>query len=149
MGFSAKVQKHYMDSPKVLTRPASVFLAGAVTPIFTVRYGHILLIELTGRVMVQIAAGANTLGTAAPGGVALDNAALSINAMAAGTNLVVPGSAIVVISVVAAAVISPNLPWDCVVGNFTCTTTANTAPGTIQWSLAYLPCTEDTVVIVA
>ena len=148
-GFAPTVQKHFLDSMKVLDRPASVFGAGAATPIFTVVRGYILLVCLTGRVVVQIAAGANTMTLAAPGGVALDDGAVSINAMAVGTNLVTPGNVGVVTSVVRAAAIAVALPWDCVVGNFTCTCTAATTPGTIRFSLAYIPCTEDTIVIVA
>ena len=149
MGFAPKVRKHYMDSMKVLTRPASVFVGAATTTIFSVLYGHILLIALTGRVIVEIAAGANTLRTYAPGAVAMDDNTVSIDAMAVGTNLFVPGLVGGPITVVRAQLIAPSLPWDCVVGNFACLASANTTPGTIQWSLAYLPCTEDTVVVIA
>ena len=148
-GFAAMVQKHYGDSMKVLTRAPTVFGAAAATNIFTVVQGHILCVAIYGRVIVQFAAGVNTMTVHAPGAVAMDDGAVSINAMAAGTNLAIPGNVGTVTRVTAAAVISPDLPWNCVVGNFTCTCTAVTTAGTIQWSLAYVPCTEDTIVIVA
>lgn len=145
-GFGSLVRKHHLDSLKVLDRPPSTFGAGVVTPIFTVVRGHILMVALMGRVVVQIAAGANTIRTAAPGGVNMDDNSCSINGMVAGTNLLVPGNVGVAISIVRAVAYFTALPWDCVVGNFTCTCTATTGTGTIRWSLAYLPITEDALV---
>lgn len=149
MGSGPTIRKANLDAPKVLDRPPSGFAAGIVTPIFTVVRGLILMIALTGRVTVQIAAGGNTIRTAAPGAVNMDDNTCSINGMAVGTNLLVPGSVIVAISVVPAVAYFANLPWNCVVGNFTCTCTATTGTGRIRWSLAYLPVTEDALVLVA
>ena len=149
MGFSATVQKAGLDSFRVMTRPASGFLAATATNIFTVVAGAIRCIALTGIVVAPIAAGANTMTLHAPGAVAMDDGTVSINGAAAGVVFVTQGSVIVATSVVAAAAYAAALPWQCVPGSFTCTPTATTGTGTIQWNLAYLPLTAETIVVVA
>lgn len=149
MSFPATIQKAGLDSFRVLTRPASVFVNGVATPLFTIVGGSIRCIAITGIVTVQVAAGANAMVINAPGAVPMDNGAVDVDGSIIGVVFYIPGSAIVVTAIVAAAVYSANMPWQCVPGDFTCTCVADTDPGEIQWNLAYIPLTAETVVVVA